>query len=205
MTPDDLDRVLPRVATWPPTIYDLTDPKRRKEACEWLAKVYADAERRSGILHTFTQLGIDERDAVQMLTGGQLGTTFTPRSPETALSAPESDERDEDVPRVRTNVETQHRRWHDISDGGWPRDLTPEQIASTYKGGTKVLRRLEQYGYLVVKDNSILHTAQLFDPWPPPAKGTHESDLETRGAPADKPDGTYDPTAWYAAWRWSRS
>ena len=32
---------------------------------------------------------------------------------------------------------------------------TPEQIASTYKGGVRVLRRLEQYGYVIVHPDDV--------------------------------------------------
>lgn len=43
MTPADIDAVLPRVATWPPKSYDLTDPDERAEAVAWLDALFGEA------------------------------------------------------------------------------------------------------------------------------------------------------------------
>lgn len=45
MTPDDIDRRLPRVATWPPKLYDLTDAAEREEAVAWLYGLLSDISR----------------------------------------------------------------------------------------------------------------------------------------------------------------
>lgn len=42
---------------------------------------------------------------------------------------------------------------------------TPEQIASTYKGGVKVLRRLEQYGYKIVHPDDVPPWNDVWNVW----------------------------------------
>lgn len=56
MTPDDIDAVLPRVATWPPKFYDLTDPDERAEAVAWL---YGLLRAEPGSVGT---VGVDEAE-----------------------------------------------------------------------------------------------------------------------------------------------
>lgn len=84
MTPEQIDRVLPRAATWPPRIYDMTDTDERREACEWVAGIANAAE-------TPLNTEDDIRASIEWLRSLRQSRDSSPGSPE-------SDENAEQVP-----------------------------------------------------------------------------------------------------------
>jgi hypothetical protein len=158
MTPEQIDRVLPRAATWPPKLYDLTDTDERHQACEWLAGLCSQAT-------------------------------------ETAPESPESDEDPMSLPVAPRNGRTAHRGtigpWELL--GVWRSNISPLYDTPVWRG-TGELGAMEP--------SAVWEPAIPKQDWPPPAKGTHESDLDFMYPEEIYPTGH---GSFRAARAWSRS